>query len=199
VATTTLAMGLNLPSRRVIIRDWWRYESGIGIKPIPTIEIKQMAGRAGRPGFDKYGESVIIARNKRYENYLFKNYIKGKPEKIDSQLANESALRTHILASITGAFTRNRAELMDFLGNTFFAYQKGTASLSAITDRIIEFLEEEGMIVSKRGNLLATRFGRRVSELYIDPLTGVLIRDALSEPKKKEAFSLLHMLARICT
>jgi len=196
VATTTLAMGLNLPSRRVIIRDWWRYESGVGIKSIPTIEIKQMAGRAGRPGFDEYGESVIIARNKRDESYLFKNYIKGKPEKIDSQLANESALRTHILASIAGAFTRNRAELMDFLGSTFFAYQKGTVSLSVITDGIIEFLEEEGMIVSKRSNLLATRFGHRVSELYIDPLTGVLIRDALSEPKEKDAFSLLHMIAR---
>lgn len=195
-ATTTLAMGLNLPSRRVVIRDWWRYESGLGIQPIPTIEIKQMAGRAGRPVFDKYGEAVLVARNKRDEGYLFENYIKGKPEEIDSQLANESALRTHILASIAGAFTRNRAELMDFLENTFFAYQKGTAYLSPITDEIIEFLEKEGMVVYKSGNLLATRFGRRVSELYIDPLTGMIIRDSLHEPKEKEAFALLHMIAR---
>lgn len=195
-ATTTLAMGLNLPSRRVVIRDWWRYESGLGIQPIPTIEIKQMAGRAGRPGFDNYGEAVLIARNNKDERYLFENYIKGEPEKIDSQLANESALRTHILASIAGAFTRNRAELMDFLGNTFFAHQKGTDYLSPITDEIIKFLEEEGMVVSKGGNLLPTRFGRRVSELYIDPLTGVIMRDALREPKEKEVFALLHMIAR---
>ncbi|MEW6417062.1 MAG: DEAD/DEAH box helicase [Nitrospirota bacterium] len=195
-ATTTLAMGLNLPSRRVIIRDWWRYESGRGIKPIPTIEIKQMAGRAGRPGFDNYGEAVLIARNNKDERYLFENYIKGEPEKIDSQLANESALRTHILASIAGVFTRNRAELMDFLENTFFAHQKGTAYLTPITDKIIEFLEEEGMIVFKKGNLLATSFGRRISELYIDPLTGVILRDALRDPKEKETFALLHMVAR---
>lgn len=38
-ATTTLAMGLNLLSRRVIIRDWWRYEPGMGIQPISIIEI----------------------------------------------------------------------------------------------------------------------------------------------------------------
>jgi helicase len=196
-ATTTLAMGLNLPSRRVILRDWWRYKSGLGIQPIPTIEIKQMAGRAGRPGFDNYGEAILIARNSRDERYLFENYIKGEPEEIDSQLANESALRTHILASIAGAFTRNEAELMDFLENSFFAYQKGSAYLSPITNKIIEFLEKEGMIVLKKDNLFATNFGRRISELYIDPLTGVIIRDALRNPKKKETFALLHMIA--CT
>jgi helicase len=196
-ATTTLAMGLNLPSRRVILRDWWRYKSGLGIQPIPTIEIKQMAGRAGRPGFDNYGEAILIARNSRDERYLFENYIKGEPEKIDSQLADESALRTHILASIAGAFTRSKTELMDFLENTFFAYQKGIAYISPITDEIIEFLEKEGMIACKKDHLLATTFGRRISELYIDPLTGMIIRDALRKPEEKEAFALLHMIA--CT
>jgi len=195
-ATPTLAMGLNLPSRRVVIRDWWRYESGHGMQPIPTIEIKQMGGRAGRPGFDEYGEAVLIARNKRDENYLFENYIKGNLEKIDSQLGNESALRTHTLASIAGAFTRNRAELMDFLGKTLFAHQQGTAYLFSITDEIIEFLEEEGMVISERSNLKATTLGRRVSELYIDPLTGVIIRDSLQDPREKEVFPLLHMIAR---
>jgi helicase len=194
-ATTTLAMGLNLPSRRVIIRDWWRYESGFGIQPIPTIEIKQMSGRAGRPGFDEYGEALLVARNKRDEQYLFENYITGEPERINSQLANESALRTHILASIAGAFTRNKKELIDFLKNTFFAYQKGADYLSSITDDIVEFLKAEGMIVSNKKGFIATSFGRRVSELYIDPMTGVIIRDALHQPKEKEVFPLLHMIA----
>jgi helicase len=196
VSTTTLAMGINLPSRRVIIRDWWRYQAGVGLKPIPAIEIKQMAGRAGRPGYDKYGEAVLIARNKRDEQYLFEYYIKGEPEKIDSQIADESAIRTHILSSIAGAFTRNKAELLDFLGKTFFAFQNGTAYLSSITDEIVGFLVKEEMIVIERLGLQATRFGHRVSELYIDPLTGVIMRDALSEKKEKEVFSLLHMIAR---
>src|SRR5512139_392085 len=69
--TTTLAMGLNLPSRSVVIRDWWRYESGLGMQPIPAIEVKQMAGRAGRPGFDEYGEGVLVARDKEDEQTLF--------------------------------------------------------------------------------------------------------------------------------
>ena len=196
VATTTLAMGLNLPSRRVVIRDWWRYESGLGMQPIPTIEIKQMAGRAGRPLFDEYGEAVLVARNKKDESFLFENYIKGDLERINSQLGNEAALRTHILASIAGLFTRNRAELADFLGRTFFAYQKGTGHLSSLTDEILKFLEEEGMVTSEKKSLRATRFGGRVSELYIDPLTGVILRDSLQQPKEKDALALLHMITR---
>lgn len=195
-STTTLAMGLNLPSRRVIIRNWWRYESGVGLHPIPIIEIKQMSGRAGRPGFDTYGEAIIVARNKKDEEYLFENYISGRPERIISRLSSESALRTHILASIAGAFTRDRDSLIEFLRGTFFAHQSGAEQLSFITDMIIDFLEAEGMITSKNGRLMATKFGRRVSELYIDPVTGVVIRDALHHTGEKEEFALLHMIAR---
>ncbi|MEW6569819.1 MAG: DEAD/DEAH box helicase [Nitrospirota bacterium] len=194
-ATTTLAMGLNLPSRSVIIRDWWRYESGIGMIPIPAIEIKQMSGRAGRPGFDKYGEAVLVARNRRDERYLFEHYIKGEPEGIDSQIDDESALRTHILASISGDFARNRIELLDFLGMTFFAFQRGNRRLTSLVEEIIGFLEDEGMIVAEKDGLHPTRFGRRVSELYIDPLTGVVLRNALTEKREKDVFSLLHMIA----
>jgi len=196
VATTTLAMGLNLPSRRAIIRDWWRYESGLGMQPIPAIEIKQMGGRAGRPGFDQYGEALLIARDKKDEKFLFENYIKGKLERIDSQIGNESALRTHILASIAGAFTRTRAELLDFFERTFFAHQRGTSHLFRIMDEVIGFLKKEEMVVLEKKQLKATKFGHRISQLYIDPLTGVVIRDALLMEKEKEVFALLHMIAR---
>jgi helicase len=196
VATTTLAMGLNLPSRRVIIRDWWRYESGRGMQPIPAIEIKQMGGRAGRPHLDAYGEAILIARNKREEIFLFENYIRGRLEKIDSQLGNESSLRTHILASVAAAFTRTRPELVDFLGKTLFAHQQGTVYLFSLAKDILHFLEEEGMVISERGALKATRFGHRVSELYIDPLTGVFLRNSLQDPREKNVFPLLHMVTR---
>lgn len=194
-ATTTLAMGLNLPSRRVIIRDWWRYESGLGIQPIPNIEIKQMSGRAGRPGYDEYGEAILIARNKRDEEELFDNYIRGKIEKIESRLANKSALGTHILASIAGGFTKTKDELIDFLRGTFFASRSGATYLSSITEEILDFLRVEELILSDKRGLAATRFGRRVSELYIDPVTGVILRDALKSPQEKETFPLLHMIA----
>ncbi|HXZ24167.1 MAG TPA: DEAD/DEAH box helicase, partial [Methanomassiliicoccales archaeon] len=55
IATPTLAAGINLPARRVVIRDVSRYEGGVGNVAIPVMEIKQMCGRAGRPRYDKYG------------------------------------------------------------------------------------------------------------------------------------------------
>ena len=195
VSTTTLAMGLNLPSRRVVIRDWLRYASGLGMEPVPAIEVKQMAGRAGRPGYDDYGEAVVIAGNKRDEKYVFQRYIKGGPEQIESRLASESALRTHILASIAGGFTRTRKALADFLGGTFSAHQEGVDYLAALAEDILDFLASEEMIKPGRA-LAATRFGRRVSELYIDPLSGVVLRDSMRRPEIKGEFALLHMTAR---
>ena len=195
-ATTTLAMGLNLPSRRVVIRDWWRYVPGAGISSIPAIEVKQMAGRAGRPGYDKFGEAVLVARSKRDEGQLFDKYIRGGPEEIESALASEAALRGHVLASIAGLFTRTRRDLMDFLGATFFAFQSGSNRLEGVAEDVLEFLHSEGLINFSGGaGYSATRLGHRISELYLDPLSGVIFRDALSVQKEKLPFALFHMLA----
>jgi len=51
-ATPTLAFGVNLPARTVIIQDYRRYEPGYGWYPISVLEYKQMAGRAGRPKYE---------------------------------------------------------------------------------------------------------------------------------------------------
>lgn len=194
-ATTTLAMGLNLPSRRVIIRDWRRYEAGAGMVPVPVMEIKQMSGRAGRPGFDEYGEAVLIAGNKRDERILFERYIKGKPEDVKSRLGTEAALRTHILASVSGGFASNREEMAEFLRQTLFALQNGTHFIASLAGKILAFLSNEDLVRGEE-KMTATRFGRRVSELYIDPLTGVILRQGLILDTKKETFGLLHLISR---
>ncbi|MEM4413700.1 MAG: DEAD/DEAH box helicase, partial [Candidatus Caldarchaeum sp.] len=62
-ATPTLAAGVNLPARMVVIPELRRYEVGEGLKNISVSEYKQFCGRAGRPGYDDYGETVVIARS----------------------------------------------------------------------------------------------------------------------------------------
>jgi helicase len=47
--TPTLAQGLNLPARRVIIQTTTRYDEKLGPVTIPRWEFENMAGRAGRP------------------------------------------------------------------------------------------------------------------------------------------------------
>jgi helicase len=53
------------------------------------------------------------------------------------------------------------------------------------------------MIEVSGENVYATKFGRRVSELYIDPVSAVIIRDALlSRAPRLTELSFLHMIAR---
>ena len=77
VATPTLAAGVNLPARRVVIRDYRRFEQSRGNYPIPVLEYKQMAGRAGRPKYDSYGEAVLYARSEDEREFLMDYYVAG--------------------------------------------------------------------------------------------------------------------------
>src|SRR3989338_3958108 len=58
--TPTLAAGMSLPAFRVIIKSLKRFSGGWGQDWIPVLEYMQMAGRAGRPEYEKFGESVIV-------------------------------------------------------------------------------------------------------------------------------------------
>jgi len=194
IATPTLAAGINLPARMVVIRDVYRYESDVGNVSIPVLEIKQMCGRAGRPRFDPYGEAVLIARNESEMSFLMENYLLGEPEEIFSKLGNEAVLRSHILAAIATGVANSMETLMTFFSMTFFAHQVSITSLSEAAERIIEFLEKEGMIRVKE-EILPTFFGRRVSDLYIDPVTAVRLRDALKAYKSGASdFGFLHAI-----
>ena len=60
-STPTLAAGVNLPARRVVISNINRYNAKVGAnRPISILEYKQLCGRAGRPQYDDYGESIIV-------------------------------------------------------------------------------------------------------------------------------------------
>ncbi|NLI73961.1 MAG: DEAD/DEAH box helicase, partial [Euryarchaeota archaeon] len=192
VATPTLAAGINLPARRVIIRDVTRFENG-GQAAIPVMEIKQMSGRAGRPRFDPYGEAVLLAKSEDERRFLQDNYLLGESEEIYSKLGSEPVLRAHILATIATGTTSSRDSLMDFLNSTFFAHQTTMIGLEEAADNVLDFLIEEKMIRSEDSRLVPTFFGRRVSDLYIDPLTATKLRDALKNFKPDGSpFGLLH-------
>ncbi|NLK25402.1 MAG: DEAD/DEAH box helicase [Euryarchaeota archaeon] len=194
VATPTLAAGINLPARRVVIRDVTRFEAG-GNVSIPVLEIKQMCGRAGRPRFDPYGEAVLLAKNEDGFRFLLENYLLNDSEEIYSKLGSEPVLRAHILATVATGTASSRDELMDFLNSTFFAHQTTMIGLEEAADNVLEFLEEEGMIRQDRDRLIPTFFGRRVSDLYIDPLTATKLRDALRNFKPDSSyFGLLHAI-----
>jgi len=195
-ATPTLAWGVNLPARTVIIQDYRRFEAGLGNYPISVLDYKQMSGRAGRPKYDKFGESVLIAKTADEADFLMENYVLAKTEKIWSRLAVEKIIRTHVLSTIASGFADTERGIYEFFGKTFYAYQFDVKAIKSVIDKILRFLHEEKMIVVAGDHILPTKYGRRISELYIDPLSGVIIRDALqSKPPILSEFSLLHLVA----
>lgn len=196
-ATPTLAFGVNLPARMVVIHDYRRYEAGYGYYPIPVLEYKQMAGRAGRPRYDKVGEAVLVAKTEDERQYLMESYVLSEPERIWSKLAVERILRSHVLATIAADFARTEQGVYDFFDRTFYAHQYGSDAIKGVTVKILKFLSAQEMIERDGENVSATKFGRRVSELYIDPISGVTIRDALlNRAPKLTEISFLHMIAR---
>ncbi|MFH0749068.1 MAG: DEAD/DEAH box helicase [Candidatus Bathyarchaeota archaeon] len=194
-ATPTLAAGVNLPARRVVISSYERYDVGYGRYPISVLEYKQMAGRAGRPKYDKIGESVLISRTSDEQDYLMQNYVFAKPERIWSKLAVEKVLRTHVLASIATGFTRSEERLFDFFSKTLCAQQYGLEVIQPLVSKILLFLSKEKM-VNLGTTLEPTDFGRRVSEMYLDPFSAVIIRDCLNgRAEHLTNFSYLHMVS----
>jgi helicase len=191
-----LAWGVNLPARTVIIQDYRRFEAGLGNYPISVLDYKQMAGRAGRPKYDKFGESVLIAKTADEADYLMENYVLAKPERIWSRLAVEKIIRAHVLSTIASDFAHTENGIYEFFGKTFYAYQYDVKAIKNVINKILRFLHDEEMIVVAGDSILATKFGKRISELYIDPLSGVIIRDALqSKPPLLTEFSLLHLIS----
>jgi helicase len=196
-ATPTLAFGVNLPARMVVVHDYRRYEPGYGYYPISVLEYKQMAGRAGRPRYDKVGEAILLAKNEDEQDYLLENYVLAQPERIWSKLAVERVLRSHVLATIAADFAHTEQGIYDFFGKTFYAYQYEAKAIQGVITKILKFLYDERMIDVSGKDIYATRFGRRISELYIDPITGMLIRDALqTRAPMLTDLSYLHMIAR---
>ncbi len=190
--------GINMPARVVIINEYRRFDRTEGYQPIPILEYKQMAGRAGRPKYDKTGTSILIARRQDEIAFLMDNYVLGDAENIVSKLASESALRSHILSTIALEYASSKEGIMDFIRKTFFGHQRDPEEVAYMVDLIVRFLQDEELL-SRRGNqLIATPFGRRVSQLYIDPKSAVIIRDGLITASRAATevthFSYLHLI-----
>ena len=197
-STPTLAAGLNLPARRVIIRDYRRYSSGQGMVPIPVREYHQMAGRAGRPHLDPYGESVLIAKDEQEVEALYEFYIDATAEDVNSHIASESAITTHVLSLIASGFVNSRKELSEFLLKTFYSHQRKSSRLfDGIVSRVLDFLISSEMVVENGDILSATEFGVIVSQLYIDPRSADTIVTTLCSVKEYSDIGLLQLIC--CT
>lgn len=179
VATPTLAAGINLPARRVIIRDTTRFESNAGNVALPVMEIKQMCGRAGRPGYDPWGEAVLIAKSDEDRQHLFDDYVYAESERLTSKLGNERVLRSHLLGLIATGDAECEEDIVGFMEMTFYGATCELYGLDSVISKVVGFLDEQEMIERTGDRFRITPFGKRVSDLYIDPWTAVILKKAV--------------------
>ena len=194
-STPTLAAGVNLPARRVVISNINRYNAKVGAnRPISILEYKQLCGRAGRPQYDDYGESIIVGNGNAED--LTEYYIYGEPEPIISKITDDKSLRTHILSVIVTHPGIKKEELLKFFLQTLGGLQSSKATLSFAINIALRFLSTQQLIIKKDERFAATPFGKKTSMLYIDPLTATSFRDTIDNvsQQRKHTFGFLHLI-----
>ncbi|KAL7982128.1 hypothetical protein Chor_001185 [Crotalus horridus] len=165
--TSTLAAGVNLPARRVILRAPY-----VARDFLKKNQYKQMIGRAGRAGIDKAGESILIVQEKDKE--LVQNLITSPLESCYSTLLLESnkGIRSLLLSVVGLKVANNPEEIYQFMGATLLSIQPQLLpqkSLQDVTMEALQWLKQNGLLKEKensdsekncQNNLGITQLGR---------------------------------------
>lgn len=73
VTTATLAWGVNLPARMVVIKGTNVFDSSSGgFIDLNILDVLQIFGRAGRPDFDQEGEAILLTAFDKVDQYARK-------------------------------------------------------------------------------------------------------------------------------
>ncbi len=115
-STSTLAWGVNLPARCVVIRDTKLHDPLEGEVDMSPLDVLQMLGRAGRPGYDDVGYGWVVCDRSEADKYR-KLLREGK--EIESRLADD--LDAHLNAEISMGTLRDLDDVMSWLDTTFYA------------------------------------------------------------------------------
>ncbi|XP_022455045.1 helicase POLQ-like isoform X2 [Delphinapterus leucas] len=143
--TSTLAAGVNLPARRVILRAPY-----VAKEFLKKNQYKQMIGRAGRAGIDSTGESILILQEKDKQQVL--ELISRPLENCYSQLVQEftKGIQTLFLSLIGLKIATNLGDIYHFMSGTFFGVQQKILlkerSLWEITVESLRYLTEKGLL-----------------------------------------------------
>ena len=169
-STSTLAWGVNLPARCVVIRDTKLHDPLEGEVDMSPLDILQMLGRAGRPGYDDMGYAWVVCDRSDADKY---RALLRDGKEIESRLAGE--LDAHLNAEIALGTIRGVDDVMDWLSTTFYyarsksapdEYEAGSDLRERVSDTLSTlvadgFVEQDGLSVEP------TRLGHLASKFYL--------------------------------
>ncbi|WP_336035486.1 DEAD/DEAH box helicase [Halobacterium yunchengense] len=183
-STSTLAWGVNLPARCVVIRDTKLHDPLEGDVDMSPLDVLQMLGRAGRPGYDDVGYGWVVCDGDDADRY---RELLREGKEIESRLAGN--LAEHLNAEIAMGTIRGLGDVMDWLETTFY-YRRAQSEPEAydfpnLRERVRDTLDDlvaEGFVETDDDlGLSATRLGVLASTYYLRLDTAREFRDVAAE------------------
>ena len=172
VATSTLAWGVNMPARRVVIVGVNR-----GMNDVDTWDIWQMAGRAGRPQYDPRGDVYILLPDTRANAWVKRL---DNPSPITSRLLDYvggsgtgsdphyKTLAFHLISEIHHKNIQTRAEVVKWFNRTLAHHQENSLD-DDIVQSTLDLMFKCGAVREEDGILKATVIGMISSMFYYSP------------------------------
>ncbi|XP_076365866.1 helicase POLQ-like [Tachypleus tridentatus] len=195
--TSTLAAGVNLPAKRVILRAPY-----VGTAFLTRSRYKQMVGRAGRAGIDSSGESILILQPGEERKVL--ELLTSSEEVCQSSLNCDGGkgLQTLVLSLVGLEITKTLTELQQFFDHTLYSVQnKGMGGSFKDLEYSLDTLIESNLIKKKKDPekdadvLEVTHLGSATFKGGIDlQLAGLLYKDLYLARKFVALSSHLHLL-----
>ncbi|MGE5532040.1 MAG: DEAD/DEAH box helicase, partial [Bacteroidota bacterium] len=123
-ATPTLALGVNLPARNVIIDpQGWQSEtagSPSALSPLARGDYENRAGRAGRLGYGGFGRAIMLADGELSAKALSARYLEASFASPGSALACLPPLQA--VLSLAGAAAATGTTISEMYGRTYTAH-----------------------------------------------------------------------------
>ncbi len=179
-STSTLAWGVNLPARCVVIRDTKLHDPLEGEVEMSPLDVLQMLGRAGRPGYDDAGYAHVVCDADDADRY---RRLLAEGTEIESRLAGE--LAAHLNAEIALGTVRARADVTDWLATTYYAVRAASAPerydaggpLAERARGTVQDLVDSGFVEAEGDALTPTALGRLASQFYLRLDTAAAFHD----------------------
>jgi len=207
-ATTTLAMGLNLPARNVFIdpERWEQDRSGNwGTVSISQAEYENISGRAGRLGLEsQFGRAIIVADSKFQARTYFESFALGRLGDVEPALAND-ALSHHVLNLVASKLCQTAKEirkllLSSYTGEMLWLGGEREQQFDRRLDAGLKRCVEGKLIEEKAGRLLATELGRMAAVKGVSVETAIQVATFASQNKAHandlDLFEMLLCLAK---
>jgi helicase len=173
VATSTVAAGVNLPARAVIIQD-----TQVGLETLDVGTVQQMFGRAGRVGAGEHEGWAFMITDERERGDWQSKLVTGHT--VRSQI--RGSLPEHVLSEAVQQRIGTLPDAERWWVQTL-AYHQGLRSLRPLR-KAVAFLRSADMLTegpAPDAQLFATELGRLTARLMVSPEVCDQMRCALSE------------------